>query len=185
MRKQLLILLLVSLGSFYTANALASTILSLSPTFVPVGERATISLNLNENDGEGGVTTQHTHNQNSVNVVIQTPPSTANGTFFQKWQRNGLYLSSGGASMDSDNLLTALYKTGTITDTLASGLSIASKFMMDSEAIYWAEDDNTVPFYQDATTGLVRKVSKSGGPIITLASGLNHPTAVLLDDVYV
>ena len=73
-----------------------------------------------------------------------------------------------------------------ISDTLASGLSISSKIVMDADAIYWAEDDNSVPYYQDATTGLVRKVSKGGGPITTtLASGLNHPTAVLVDDSFV
>ena len=65
--------------------------------------------------------------------------------------------------------------------TLASGLSISSKIMVDSAAIYWAEDDNTVPYYNDATTGIIRKVGKNGGTVTTLASGLNHPSGVLLD----
>lgn len=67
------------------------------------------------------------------------------------------------------------------TSTLASELSISSKIIIDSLSIYWAEDDGTVPYYDDATTGMIRKVSKNGGPVIALASGLNHPIAVLLD----
>ncbi|MBI5476358.1 MAG: T9SS type A sorting domain-containing protein [Ignavibacteriales bacterium] len=67
------------------------------------------------------------------------------------------------------------------TQTIASGLSISSKIVMDSDAIYWTEDDGTVPYYEDATTGVVRKVQKNGGTITTLASGLNHPVAILLD----
>ncbi len=66
--------------------------------------------------------------------------------------------------------------------TLASGLSVSSKIMMDSDAIYWAEDDGTVPYYNDATTGIIRKVGKNGGTVTTLVSGLNHPDAVLFDD---
>jgi murein DD-endopeptidase MepM/ murein hydrolase activator NlpD/photosystem II stability/assembly factor-like uncharacterized protein len=65
--------------------------------------------------------------------------------------------------------------------TLASGLSVSSKITMDTEAIYWAEDPGTVPYYVDASDGMIRKVGKNGGTIITLASGLNHPTGVFLD----
>jgi len=71
------------------------------------------------------------------------------------------------------------------TTVIATGLSISSKLVMDSDFIYWAEDDGTVPYYQDDTTGVVRKVGKNGGTVTTLASGLNHPVAVLLDNYFV
>jgi len=68
---------------------------------------------------------------------------------------------------------------------IASGLSISSKLVMDSDFIYWAEEAGTIPYYQDDTTGVVRKIGKNGGTITTLASRLNHPDAVLVDNSFV
>lgn len=65
--------------------------------------------------------------------------------------------------------------------TLASGLSFSSHIVIDSTSIYWAEDDGTVPYYTDATTGMIKKVGINGGTVTTLASGLNHPDAVMVD----
>jgi sugar lactone lactonase YvrE len=67
-------------------------------------------------------------------------------------------------------------------DTLASELWIASKIVMDSDYLYWAEEDTVVPYYVDATTGRIRKVSKDGGNVTTMVAGLNHPIAVIVDD---
>jgi List-Bact-rpt repeat protein len=73
--------------------------------------------------GQGSGTTQFSRTYNQNTVVSLTAPATAGANVFQKWQRDGVDLTSSTivqVAMDADHTLTAVY--GTLTFTLTVNL---------------------------------------------------------------
>jgi hypothetical protein len=71
-----------------------------------------IGVSPNDNNGAGGGVTQFTRTYNDNTVVSLTAPATAAGNNFQKWQRNGVDLSSNrtvSVSVNASLNLTAVY----------------------------------------------------------------------------
>lgn len=137
-----------------------------------------ITVTPNDNNGLGNGTTQFTRIYNNNTVVSFTAPSTAGGNNFQKWQRNGIDWTtnlSTSVTMDADYTMMAIYTPPAGVVTLATGLSNPSDIAVDDTSVYWTEFGS----------GTVKKISKSGGSVMTLASGLNL-TGLAVDnsDVY-
>ncbi len=73
-----------------------------------------ITVSPNDNNGQGNGTTQFTRTYNNNTGVTLTAPSTAGGNSFQKWQRNGVDLTTTTTTtvtMDANYTMTAVYVT--------------------------------------------------------------------------
>ena len=62
---------------------------------------------------------------------------------------------------------------GSATTLFGAG-DLILRIALDADRVYWTEYNG----------GLVRSVSRSGGPVSTLASGLDHPEGVVVDGSY-
>lgn len=104
----------------------ALTVASMDPN-----SGVSITVSPNDSNGLGNGTTQFTRSYGDGSVVNLTAPATAGGSIFQKWQRDGVDLTTNPATsltMDAAHTMTAVYL---ITHTLtvassnpASGVSI-------------------------------------------------------------
>jgi hypothetical protein len=93
-----------------------------------------ITVSPNDNNGSGNGTTQFTRTYNNNTNLSLTAPSTAGGNNFQKWQLDGVDLTTSPLAnfvMDANHTMTAVYTTPVVTRTLtvassnpASGVSI-------------------------------------------------------------
>lgn len=73
-----------------------------------------ITVSPNDNNGLSNGTTQFTRSYNNNTAVTLTAPSTAEGNSFQKWQRNGVDLTTSQTAnvmMNDDYTMTAVYVT--------------------------------------------------------------------------
>jgi hypothetical protein len=73
-----------------------------------------ITVSPTDSNGGGNGTTQFIRTYNNDAIVTLSAPATAGGNNFQKWQRDGLDLSTNGnvqVSMDVNHTLTAVYVT--------------------------------------------------------------------------
>jgi hypothetical protein len=73
---------------------------------------ASITISPNDNSGFGSGTTQFTRTYNLDTTVNLTAPGTAGGNLFQKWQRDGLDLTTNQSTsvlMDAHHTMTAVY----------------------------------------------------------------------------
>ena len=100
----------------YTANFVASpppirtlTVASSNP---PSGVSITVSPL--DNNGQGNGVTQFTRLYNDTAVVSLTAPATAGGNNFQKWQRDGVDVSTStttNVEMDANHTMTAVFSS--------------------------------------------------------------------------
>ena len=107
-----------TMTAVYVTPTRTLTVASLNPGS---GVSITVSPNDNSNLGTGTSQFSRTYNQNTS--VTLTAPTTAGGNNFQKWQRDGVDLSTNqvvNVTMDADHTLTAVYVTPTRTLTVAS-----------------------------------------------------------------
>ena len=79
-----------------------------------------ITVSPNDNSGQGNGATPFIRTYNDGVSVTVTAPGTANGNSFQKWQRDGVDLSTNASitiTINSDQAVTAVYAGGTPTTT--------------------------------------------------------------------
>jgi hypothetical protein len=98
-----------TMTAVYTAPPVLARTLTISST--PVDGIA-VTVSPNDNNGLGNGTTQFTRTFNESTNVTLTGPSTAGGSNFQKWQRDGVDWSSNTSTsitVDADRVFTAVY----------------------------------------------------------------------------
>ena len=98
--------------SFTINNPQTTAILTVASSNPSSGVSITVSPN--DNNGQGDGSTQFTRTYNINTIVTLTAPSTASGSNFQKWRRNGADWSTStsiNVTMDANYTLSAVYVT--------------------------------------------------------------------------
>ncbi|HBB96052.1 MAG TPA: hypothetical protein DC054_11740, partial [Blastocatellia bacterium] len=100
-----------------------------------------ITVSPNDNNSQGNGTTQFTRTYNNNTNVSLMAPSTAGGNNFQKWQLDGVDLTTSTLAnfvMDANHTVTAVYTTPVVTRTL----TVASSNPTSGVSITISPNDN-------------------------------------------
>jgi hypothetical protein len=101
-----------------------------------------VTVSPSDNNGAGSGVTQFTRTYNDGTVVTLTAPATAGGNSFQKWQRDGVDVSTGqttNVTMDTNHTMTAVY---VLIPPTTRALTVASSNPASGVSITVSPNDN-------------------------------------------